>query len=115
VIEWAILLPVSHEVSGPKESRGELTELLRAIERLREACLRASGTQPRPPRELLTELTRRDVQARQYISGTTYAALPSSPPGPDMSCGQFWLRCMDLLEALREYKRERVQRDADAH
>jgi hypothetical protein len=101
-------------VSGLEELRSELKELLRAIERLREACPPTSKAQPRPPRELLDELTRRDAQARQHLSAATYAALPSSPPGPDMSCAQFWLRCMDLLEPLREYKRRSVPRDADA-
>jgi hypothetical protein len=102
-------------VSGLDELRSELTELLRAIERLREACPRASSTQPRPPRKLLQELARRDAQARHRLSAATYASLPSSPPGLDMSCGQFWLRCMDLLEALREHKRGSAPRDADTH
>jgi hypothetical protein len=98
-------------VRGPEELRSELKELLQAIERLREACPPASTAQPRPPRELLDELTRRDAQARQHLSAATYAALPSSPPGPDMSCAQFWLRCMDLLEAVRERRRESAPRD----
>jgi hypothetical protein len=92
--------------------RGELAGLLRALERIRDACPAASAAQPRPPGELLDELARCDAQARQYLSAATHGALPSSPPGPDMSCAQFWLRCMDLLEALREYKRARAPRDA---
>jgi hypothetical protein len=101
-------------VSGLSASRSGLKELLRAIERLREACPPASEAQPRPPRELLDELTRRDAQARQHLPAATYAALPSSPPGPGVSCAQFWLRCMDLAEALREYKRTSAPRDVDA-
>jgi hypothetical protein len=100
-------------VSGLEELRSELAELLGAIERLREACPPASGTQPPPPRELVEELTRRDAQARHHLSAATYAALPSLPPGPDMTCAQFWLRCMDLLEAVRAYKHERAPRDAN--
>ncbi len=95
-----------------KELHDELAELMRAIDGLREACPAALAAQPRPPRELLEELTRRDAQARRHLSVATYSALPSPPPSPDMSCAQFWLRCMDLQDAVREYKRKMAPLDA---
>ncbi len=106
------MLDGSRGLSSLHDLQHQLAELLRALDRLREACPPAFSTQLRPPRGLLEELTRRDEEARQHLSAATYAALPSSPPSPDMSCAQFWLRCMDLREAVRAYRHERAPRDA---